>query len=61
MTIIFFYFVWSLSICLNLGSARITYRAKLLSDNSKPLPDVCLEILPIFPDWIPDAFIFMYF
>ena len=58
MTIIFLLLLWSLSICLNLGSAYMaTYRAKRLPNNSKPLPDVCLEILPVLPDWIPDAFI----
>ena len=62
MTIIFLLLFWSLSVCLNLGSTYIaTYRAKLLPDNSKPLPDVCLEILPVFPDWIPDTFILCVF
>jgi len=54
----FLILLWSLSICLNLGSTYIaTYRAKQLPDKSKPLPDVCLEILPVLPDWIPDTFI----
>ena len=59
---IFLLFLWGLSICVNIGSTKIaTYRSMLLPSNSKPLPDVCLEILPVFPDWIPDAFILCVF
>lgn len=55
---IYLLFLWGLSICVNMGSTKIaTYRSMLLPSNSKPLPDVCLEILPVLPDWTPDLFI----
>jgi hypothetical protein len=50
---------WMIFSCgLNICAAYLaTHRAKQLSANIRPLPDVLLEILPILPDWIPDIFV----